>query len=89
MQATPEARPKDPTRMKPGTTLLPGLRRVRTERNLSIRELASRANVSPNTVYLLEHLKSGAEPKTRRKLADALDTGVRVLWTQDEETPRE
>ena len=77
--------PASVRRMKPGTMLLPGLARARRERDLSIRELAEKAGVSPNTVFLQEHLRTGAEQKTRRKLAKALDTSVRELLTPDEE----
>jgi len=65
--------------MKPGTMLLPGLARVREERGLSIRELARKAGVAPDTVWRLENLKRAAEPKTRRKLAQALGVGIREL----------
>jgi transcriptional regulator with XRE-family HTH domain len=72
-------------KMKPGTTLLPGLRRIREECGLSIRELAREAGVAPDTVWRLENLQRAAEPKTRRNLAKALDTTIKELRTPDEE----
>lgn len=72
-------------RMKPGTMLLPGLSRIRVERGLSIRKLASVAGVSHDTVWRLETLQRGAEPETRRKLARALGVGIRDLRKTDEE----
>ena len=83
MQIAPDT--KRMVRMKPGTTLLPGLARVRQERGLSIRELAREAGVAPDTVWRLEKLQRAAEPKTRRLLARALDTGIRDLWIPDKE----
>jgi transcriptional regulator with XRE-family HTH domain len=67
------------SKMKPGTILLPGLRRIREERDLSIRELAREAGVAPDTVWRLENLQRAAEPKTRRNLAKALDVKIRDL----------
>lgn len=70
-------------RRKPGTLLLHGLGRLREERDYSIRELARMAEVSPDTVYRLEHLKRGAEPKTRRALAKALGTSIKDLKSKE------
>ncbi len=70
---------------KPGTYLLPGLARLREERDLSVRELAAKAKMSPDSVWRLEALQRGAEPKSRRKLATALRTTVKELRTTDEE----
>lgn len=67
--------------MKPGTVYLPGLRRVREERGLSIRELAGEAGISHDSVWRLETLRRAAEPKTRRRLARALGTTIRDLQT--------
>lgn len=83
MQATPEVGRL--LRMKPGTVLLPGLRRVREERGLSIRELAREAEVTPDTVWRLETLRRAAEQRTRRKIADALGVGIKELRKPDEE----
>ncbi len=71
-------------RMKPGTVLLPGLRRIREERDLSIRELAREAGVAPDTIWRLENLQRAAEPKTRRKLADALGVKIKDLRKTEE-----
>lgn len=71
-------------KMKPGTMLLPGLRRIREERGLSIRELAREARVAHDTVWRLENLQRAAEPKTRRKLAHALGVGIRDLRKTEE-----
>ncbi len=68
---------------KPGSYLLPGLRRARYERELSIRELATKAKLSPDTVWRLETLQRGAEPKTRRRLAAALETTLKELRRAD------
>ena len=70
---------------KPGTYLLPGLARLREERGYSIRELAAKAQMSPDSVWRLEALQRGAEPKSRRKLAAALKTTIKELRTPDEE----
>ncbi len=74
---------------KSGSYLLPGLQRTRHERELSIRELAGKAGVSPDTVWRLETLQRGAEPKTRRRLVLALETTMKNLRTPDEEVNRE
>ena len=50
---------------------VPGLRRVRELKLMTIRELAAAAGVSPNTVFRIEHGKP-AELRTIRKLAAAL-----------------
>jgi len=77
--------PVDNNKIKPGAFLLPGLKRVRNERDLSMRELAEKAKVAQDTVWQLENLRRGAEPKTRRKLSQALKTTVKDLRTPDEE----
>lgn len=70
---------------KPGTYLLPGLSRLREQQGYSVRKLAARAKMSPDTVSRLENLQRGAEPETRRKLAIALKTSIKELRTPDEE----
>lgn len=75
----------DISRIKPGSVLLPGLRRLREEKDLSIRDLNKKAGVAADTVWRLETLQRGAEPKTRRTLARALGTTVQALRTPDEE----
>lgn len=69
---------------KPGSYFLPGLKRVRNNRNMSIRELAERAELGADTIWRVETLQRGAEPKTRRKLIRTLDTSLTELLTPDE-----
>lgn len=57
---------------------VPGLKRVREREGYSVRELAEKAGVAPDTVHQLEHGR-GAQPKTRRALAMALGVGVREI----------
>lgn len=77
--------PVDVSRIKPGSVLLPGLARRRHESELSIRELAAKSGVHSDTVWHLEKLQRGANPKSRQKLARALGTTVKELRTPDEE----
>ena len=74
-----------PRRRKKGTYPLPGLARVREERGYSMRELAMLADLSLDTIWRVETLLHGAEARTRRKLAEALDTTIRDLRTPDGE----
>jgi transcriptional regulator with XRE-family HTH domain len=48
------------------------LRKLRDERFLSQRELATAAGVSPTTIFKLETNQAEPHPRTIRKLADAL-----------------
>jgi transcriptional regulator with XRE-family HTH domain len=48
------------------------LRRLRRRKVLSMRELEERSGISYNTVWRLETGRTGAQPKTIRKLAEAL-----------------
>ena len=48
------------------------LRELREDAALSAQELGEKAGVHENTVLRLESGKSGAHPKTVRKLAEAL-----------------
>ena len=72
-------------RRKRGTYVLHGLARLRDERGYSMRELADRAGVTLDTIWRLEKLQRGAEARTRRSLAKALDTTIKDLKTPDEE----
>jgi transcriptional regulator with XRE-family HTH domain len=74
---------------KPGTYLLPGLRRLRDERGYSMRELAIEAGLTTDTVWRLENQQRGAEARTRRRLAAALETTIKDLRTPDEEVYNE
>jgi len=51
----------------------PGLRDVRAERLLSIRDLAQLANVAPSTIHLIEAGRSIPQLSVIRRLATALD----------------
>lgn len=49
------------------------LRRLREERAYSIRELASLSGVSADAINKLELGRRGAQPRTLRRLAEALE----------------
>ena len=49
------------------------LRELRRRRVLTLHELGERSGVAYNTVWRLEDGKTGAQPRTIRKLAKALD----------------
>jgi len=85
LQAAPDAKMM---RMKAGTAYLPGLKRARDDRGISIRELADKAEVAPDTVWKLETLQRAAEQKTRRKLARALGIGIKELMKTEEDARR-
>jgi transcriptional regulator with XRE-family HTH domain len=48
------------------------LRELRQRRVLTLHELEEKAGVSYNTIWRLENGKTGAQPRTIRKLAKAL-----------------
>ncbi len=48
------------------------LRELRQRRVLTLHELEKRSGVSYNTIWRLENGKTGAQPRTIRKLAAAL-----------------
>ena len=48
------------------------LRELRKHRVLSMRELEERSGVSYNTIWRIEDGRQGAQPRTIRKLAEAL-----------------
>ena len=48
------------------------LRELRQRRVLTLQELEERSGVSYNTIWRLENSKTGAQPRTLRKLAAAL-----------------
>jgi transcriptional regulator with XRE-family HTH domain len=48
------------------------LRALRQQRVLTLRELEERSGVAYNTIWHLEHGKREAQPRTVRKLAQAL-----------------
>ena len=49
------------------------LNELRRRRVLTMEELAEKADVGRNTIWRLENGKMGAQPRTIRKLANALD----------------
>jgi transcriptional regulator with XRE-family HTH domain len=49
------------------------LKALRQQRVLTLRELEERSGVAYNTIWHLENGKRGAQPRTLRKLARALD----------------
>ena len=49
------------------------LRALRIEHVLTLRELAQAAGVSKDTIWRLEHGVMGAQPRTIRKIAKALN----------------
>ena len=55
------------------------LRELREDKALSTRELADRAKVDHTTIVRLEGGKSGAHPRTIRKLAKALGVEPKAL----------
>jgi transcriptional regulator with XRE-family HTH domain len=55
------------------------LKTLREERVMTLRELGEKAGVSKDTIWRLEHGRSGAYPSTIRKLAQALEVEPREL----------
>jgi len=55
------------------------LRELRRRRVLTMEELAEKAGVGRNTIWRLEHGVMGAQPRTIRKLAKALDVEPEAL----------
>ena len=62
------------------------LRQLRRHKVLSMRELEERSGVSYNTVWRLETGRTGAQPRTIRKLAEALDVEPSVLIEESDDT---
>ena len=52
---------------------MPTLRELRIRRLLSLRELATRADVAQRTIVEAESGRQVPQPRTMRKLAEALD----------------
>jgi transcriptional regulator with XRE-family HTH domain len=59
------------------------LRRLRRERALSQRDLTRMTGIAFDTISRLETGKQRAQPRTIRKLADALGVEPRVLMKED------
>jgi transcriptional regulator with XRE-family HTH domain len=55
------------------------LRELRRRRVLTLEELAQKAGVGRNTIWRLEHGVMGAQPRTIRKLAKALNVEAEEL----------
>jgi transcriptional regulator with XRE-family HTH domain len=55
------------------------LRELRRRRVLTLEELANKAGVGRNTIWRLEHGVMGAQPRTIRKLAKALNVEAEEL----------
>jgi transcriptional regulator with XRE-family HTH domain len=55
------------------------LRRLREEQALSLRELAEKSGVSFDSIHKLETGRRAAQPRTIRKLAEALDVEPKEL----------
>lgn len=55
------------------------LKQLRRERAMSLRDLGDRSGVAYDTINRLELGKQGAQPRTIRKLAEALDVEPREL----------
>ena len=58
------------------------LRELRTERALSLRELAAASGLSHNTIWQLERGDGGAHPRTVRKLAEVFGVTPRELMAK-------
>jgi transcriptional regulator with XRE-family HTH domain len=55
--------------------LLQSLKRVRQERQMTLRQLSAKSGVSADSISNFEELRQMASPRTARRLAEAL--GVR------------
>ena len=55
------------------------LKQLREEQALSLRELAGQADVAHNVIWRIENGKTGAQPRTIRKLATALGVETKEL----------
>lgn len=59
--------------------MLPNLRQERYRAGLSLRDLAEKSGVKHGTISELETGRRGAQPRTLRKLADALEVSTKEL----------
>lgn len=73
--------PKVEKRTRGRGIMLAGLKDARENAGLSLRELeaATGRGVYQSTISDLENLRRGAQPRTARKLAEALDVTVKDL----------
>ena len=60
------------------------LRELRRQKVLSMRELEEMSGVSYNTIWRLETGKTGAQPRTIRRIADALGVDPAELVKEEE-----
>lgn len=60
------------------------MRQLRQERALSLRELGERSGVAFDTINKLENERRQAQPRTIRKLADALGVEPKELMKGEE-----
>ena len=60
------------------------LKRLRQEQALSLRDLARRSGVAYDTINRLELGKQDAQPRTIRRLAEALGVEPKVLMKGEE-----
>jgi transcriptional regulator with XRE-family HTH domain len=60
------------------------LRELRRQRVLSMRELEEVSGVSYNTIWRLETGKTGAQPRTIRRIANALGVDPAELVKEEE-----
>lgn len=56
------------------------VKRIREQRQLSVRDLARIAGVSVSYVYAIESGNRGSHLDKLRKIAEALDVPVEALW---------
>ena len=59
------------------------LRELRQEKVLSLRELEEKSGVSYNTIWRIEAGRQGAQPRTIRKLAEALAVDPKELTRRE------
>ncbi|MCL6626037.1 helix-turn-helix domain-containing protein [Alicyclobacillus shizuokensis] len=58
------------------------VKKLRTERQLTVRQLAARAGVSVSYVYAVESGKRGSNLSKLERIAQALDVSLTALWDE-------
>lgn len=66
---------------------LPGLRRARERRLMTMRQLSERTGVSTSTIVNLESGQQAARMMTARKLAEALNVTPDELLSEQDQAP--
>ncbi|WP_067932275.1 helix-turn-helix domain-containing protein [Alicyclobacillus kakegawensis] len=61
------------------------VKKLRTERQLTVRQLAARAGVSVSYVYAVESGKRGSNLSKLERIAQALDVSLTALWDEGRE----